>query len=64
MPNPTNEELNPKSLVLPNFTTSERDLLIVELGYIIFNTTTGVINFCDVGQTAGSSSWAVVTSTT
>ena len=62
MSKPTNEELNPRSLVLPNFTTTQRDLLIVELGTIIFNTTTGKINVCDVGQTAGANSWAVVTS--
>ena len=62
MSNPTNEELNPKSLVLPNFTTTQRDLLIVELGYIIFNTTTSKVNVCDTGQTAGASSWIVITS--
>ena len=62
MSNPTNEQLNPRSLILPNFTTTQRDLLIVELGTIIFNTTTNKIDVCDVGQTAGSGSWAVVTS--
>ena len=63
MSNPTNDELNPKSLVLPNFTTTQRDLLIVELGYIIFNTTTAKVNVCDAGQTAGAGSWIVISST-
>lgn len=62
MSNPTNEDLNPRSLVLPNYTTTQRDLLVVELGFIIFNTTTGKINVCDVGQTASANSWAAVTS--
>ena len=62
MSNPTNEHLNPVSLVLSNYTTTQRDLLIVELGTIIFNITTSKVNVCDVGQTAGSTSWAVVTS--
>ena len=62
MSNPTNEELNPKSFVIPNYTTTQRDLLLVELGFMIFNTTTSKVNICDVGQTAGSSSWAPVTS--
>ena len=63
MPSPTNEFLNPASLVLPKFTTSERDLLVAELGAIIFNTTTVTVNVCDVDRTAGSTSWGVVTLT-
>lgn len=59
---PSNDHLKPRSLTLPNFTTTERDLMVVELGTIIFNTTTGKVNVCDVGQTAGAGSWVVVTS--
>ena len=62
MSNPDNEQLNPRHLVLPNFTTTQRDLLSVELGTIIYNTTTNKINVCDVAFTANANSWAVVTS--
>ncbi len=62
MSNPTNEELNPKSFVTPNFTTTQRDLLIVEKGTQIYNTTTDKLNVCVVGQTANASSWEAVTS--
>lgn len=62
MSNPSNEQLNPRSLILPNFTTTERDLLMCELGTIIYNSTTNKINVCDVAFTAASTSWAVVTS--
>ena len=63
MPNqPSNDHLKPRSLVLPNFTTTQRDLLVVELGTIIFNITTGKINVCVTGQTAGAGSWEAVTS--
>ena len=62
MSNPTNDQLNPVSLVLPNYTTTQRDLMIVELGTIIFNTTTGKVNVCVTGQTAGAGSWEAVTS--
>ena len=63
MVSPTNEILNPRSLVLPKFSTTERDLLIVEIGTIIFNITTATVNICDVDRTAGSTSWGVVTLT-
>ena len=63
MSNTTNDQLNPVSLVLPNYTTTQRDLMIVELGTIIFNTTTSKVNVCDTGQTAGAGAWIVVTST-
>ena len=61
--NPNNDILNNlKSIVLPKMTTVERDLLIAELGTIIYNTTTDKINFCDVDRTVGAGSWAAVTS--
>ena len=63
MSNPDNEHLNPRSFVLPNYTSTQRDLLKVELGTLIYNTTTNKINVCDVAFTANSTSWAPVTST-
>ena len=62
MPSPTNEILNPVSLVLPNYTTTQRDLMVVELGTVIYNITTNKINICVVGQTAAAASWEAVTS--
>ena len=41
MPSPVNEILdNIKHIVLPKFTTAQRDTLKAELGTIIYNTTT------------------------
>jgi len=54
---------NPIALIVPKFTTAERDLLKAELGTLIHNTTTNKLNICDVDRTVGSSSWAPVTST-
>ena len=62
MSNPTNEILNPISLVLPNYTTTQRDLMMCEVGTVIWNTTTSKLNICDVAQTANATSWTVVTS--
>ena len=62
MSSPTNEQLNPRSLILPNYTTTQRDLMMCELGTVIFNSTTKKINVCDVAFTAASTSWSVVTS--
>ena len=62
MSNPSDELLNPKSLVIPKITAAVRDLLVAELGTIIYNLDTNKINICDVSRTAGSGSWAVVTS--
>jgi len=62
MPSPTNEFLNPKSLVLPKITTAVRDTLVAEIGTIIYNTTTNKINICKTAS-AGAGSWEAVTST-
>ena len=62
MSNPTEEHLKPRTFTLPNYTTTERDLMVCELGTIIWNTTTHKINVCDVAVTAGATSWSVVTS--
>ena len=64
MPDQPNNDIlnNLKSIVLPKYTTTQRDLLKAELGTIIYNTTTNKINFCDVERTVGAGSWAAVTS--
>ena len=61
MPSPTNEFLNPNSLVLPKMTTAVRDTLVAEVAKNIYNTTTNKINICKTAA-AGSSSWEAVTS--
>ena len=61
MPSPTNEILNPISLVLPKITTTVRDTLVAEIGTVIYNTTTNKINFCKT-KAAGAGSWEAVTS--
>jgi len=55
-------ELFPKSLVIPSYSTTQRDLMICELGTIIYNHTTKKLNVCDVAFTAASTSWSVVSS--
>jgi len=54
--------LNPRQLIIPNVSTTTRDLMSCELGTIIYNTTTSKLNVCDVAFTAASASWVVVTS--
>ncbi len=61
MSNPTNELLNPISLVLPKITTAVRDTLVTEIGTIIYNITTNKINICKT-KAAGAGSWEAVTS--
>ena len=53
--------VNPKWLVVPKMTATARDLLVPELGTLIYNTTTNKLNFAD-GTAAGAGSWAAVTS--
>jgi len=55
------DELHPTALILPKITTSVRDLLVAELGTIIYNTTTNKINFCKTAA-AGAGSWEAVDS--
>jgi len=57
------EILTPKFLVIPKYSTTERDLLVAEEGTIIYNITTNTLNVCDVERTAGATSWGVVTLT-
>ena len=62
MSNPTDELLNPKNLVIPKITEAKRDLLVAEEGTLIYNLDSNKLNICDVSRTAGSGSWAIVTS--
>ena len=62
MSNPTNEQLNPVSIVIPKITETKRDLLVAEEGTLIYNLDTNKLNVCDVDHTAGATSWSVITS--
>jgi hypothetical protein len=55
------EILRPKALILPKYTTNERNAMVAEIGTIIYNTTTNKINFCKTAA-AGAGSWEAVTS--
>ena len=57
----TGEILNPSVLVLPKVTTVNRDLMVAEIGTVIYNSTTNKINFCKTAA-AGAGSWEAVTS--
>ena len=62
MPNiPANDILNPISLVVPNYTTSERDLLPAAVGTIIFDSTQKKLCFKN-DAAASSDSWELITS--
>jgi hypothetical protein len=61
MGNPSQEELYPKSLVLPHVTTAIRDTLLADIGTLIYNSTTNKINICKA-KTAAAASWEAVTS--
>jgi len=53
--------LNPRFLVIPKFTTTQRDLMVAEIGTIIYNVTTNKLNICKTAAT-GAGSWEAVTS--
>jgi len=48
-------------LVVPKYTTTQRDLLVAEIGTIIYNTTTNKLNICKA-KVANAASWEAVTS--
>ena len=62
MSNPTNEFLNPRNLVIPNYTTAVKETLLVEVGTLVMDTTLGKLSFCVTGFTAGAGAWEDVTS--
>ena len=55
------EILRPKFLILPQYTTAVRNIMVAEVGTIIYNSTTNKINFCKTAV-AGAGSWEAVTS--
>ena len=61
MGNPSQEELYPKSLVLPHFTSSVRNTLLADIGTMIYNTTTSKVNMCKA-KAAGDTNWEEMTS--
>ncbi len=61
MGNPSQDELYPKSLVLPHVTTAVRDTLLADIGTLVWNTTSGKINVCKA-KAAAAASWEAVTS--
>ena len=61
MSNPSQDELYPKHLVLPIFTSTVRNTLLADIGTIIYNSTTNKINICKA-KVAAAASWEAVTS--
>ena len=60
MGNPSQEELYPKSLVLPHYTDAERNALLADVGTVIWNTSDNAINVCKA-KVAAASSWDKLT---
>ena len=46
---------------VPSVSTTQRDLMIADVGTIIYNVTTSKLNFCKT-KAAGAGSWEAVTS--
>ena len=63
MSNPTNEHLKPRSITLPVLTTTQKELLLVEQGTIVYDTTLNKLSFCITARTTGGAAWEDVTST-
>ena len=61
MPNPSQDELYPQSLVLPIFTSTVRNTLLSDIGTLIYNSTTNKLNICKA-KVAAAASWEAVTS--
>ena len=58
-----NEFLNPRNLVLPHYTTAEKEALIVETGTIVWDETLAHISVCITARTAGAAAWEETTQT-
>ena len=62
MPNDSNNEfLYPSSLVIPQFTTTERNLLVADIGTVIYDSTQDKLAFCKA-KAAAATSWELITS--
>ena len=60
MGNPSQDELYPASLVLPHHTDTTRNLLLADVGTLIWNTSDNAINVC-TAKVAAAASWDKVT---
>ncbi len=61
MPNPTQDELYPKSLVLPHYTTAQRRALAADIGTVAYDTDLSKVVFSK-SKTVATASWEIVTS--
>ena len=57
----TDDILNPRALIIPKYTSAQRDAMIAEVGTIIYNTSTSKLNVCKTAA-AGAGNWEAVTS--
>ena len=48
-------------VIIPSVSTTQRDLMVADVGTIIFNVSTSKLNFCKT-KAAGSGNWEAVTS--
>ena len=60
---PTNEQLNPVSFVVPHYTTTQIELMLVEVGTLVYDITKSKLSFCVTARTTGAAAWEDVTST-
>ena len=51
----------PKVLVLPIYTGAVRDVMVADVGTIIYNSTTNKLNYCKT-KAAGAGNWEAITS--
>jgi len=61
MSNPSQDELYPKHLVIPQYTTAERNALIADVGTLIYDSTQDKLAFCKA-KAAAAASWELITS--
>lgn len=59
---PSNDHLKPRSITIPVLTTTQKELLIVEVGTLVMDTTLGKLSFCITARTTGGAAWEDVTS--
>ena len=58
---PSNDIINPISIVIPNHTTAVKETLLVEVGTIVYDTTLNKLSVCVAARTAGAGGWEDVT---
>jgi len=57
----SNDELYPRHLVIPQFTTAERNALVADVGTLIYDSTQDKLAFCKA-KAAAAASWELITS--